>query len=313
MATYHANAGSKPRIAVAGVGALGLPVVLALLEASHPVTILTRSADQKKEGIPSDANVTYATVDYKSVDSLKEALKGHFGVVSTLNITSAGDQEPLIEAAILAGVTRFIPSEFGADSTNPNVQALPFYAAKLAIQKKLAEVSAESPGFTYTIVINGPFLDWCLDRAFLSIDLKKHSATIFNGGDRKFSVTTLANVAKAVVGIFAHVELTKNRIIHVHDAVLTQHGIIALAKRRDPSDWTLQHSSIEETKANALATFARGDPDELWGAISGMILTAVYGEGYGAEFTGRTQNEILGVPLLTEEELEEVIAVYQPN
>ncbi len=51
------------------------------------------------------------------VTSLTQALKGQDAVISMLPITALDQQGPLIEAAIAAGVKRFIPSEYGSDST----------------------------------------------------------------------------------------------------------------------------------------------------------------------------------------------------
>lgn len=299
----------NPRIAVAGAGSLGVPVILALLDASYPVTILTRSTNHTKDGIPPNANVQYVTVDYSSVGSLEKALEGHFGVVSTVTTMSAGEQDPLIEAAVRAGVSRFIPSEFGSDSTNSMARVLPVYATKVATQGKLKEVAARNPGFSYTSIGNGPFLDWGLATNFL-MDLKNRSATIYDGGDSKFSVTTLTGVAKAVVGVFRHLEETKNRHILVHEAVVSQNQIIGLARRRDPASWNLHYASTEESRSTAFAVLSRGNPDEVWGAMVGLLAAVVYGQGYGSDFTGKTENNLLEVDMLTEKELEEVIARY---
>ncbi|KIW12908.1 hypothetical protein PV08_08095 [Exophiala spinifera] len=300
---------SSKRIAVAGVGSLGLPVVLALLEAGHAVTILTRSASTKKEGIPAGANVEYAAVDYTSVESLKKALEGHYGVVSTLTTTSVGAQAPLIEASVQAGVSRFIPSEFGSDTTNPKAKALPVYGAKIATQEKIEEVAAKNPGWSYTAVINGAFFDWGVKFGFLGVDLKKHTATLYNGGDRRFSTTTLAGVAKAVVGIFSHPEETKNREIRVHETVITQKKIIDIAKRLDPAEWTYKAADTEELKNQSFEVLKSGKVEEIPGAMINFLASAIWGEGYGSEFV-ETENDLLGVPLLDEAEVEKVIAQY---
>ncbi|KAJ9624615.1 hypothetical protein H2204_010797 [Knufia peltigerae] len=303
------SASSSKRIAVAGVGSLGLPIVLALLQAGYSVTILTRSANTKKEGIPAGANVEYAMVDYTSVSSMKRALEGHYGVVSTLTTTSVGAQTPLIEASVQAGVSRFIPSEFGSDTTNPKSKTLPVYGDKVATQAKLAEVAAKNPSWSYTTLMNGPFFDWCLMVGFFGIDLKKHTATLYNGGDRRFSTTTLAGVGKAVVGIFAHPEETKNRTIRVHETVITQKKVIDIAQRLDPAEWTYQAADTEELKSQAFEVLSSGKSEQIMGAMLNFILSAVLGEGYGGEFVS-TENETLGVPLLDEAGVEKVVAQF---
>ena len=54
-------------------GAFGTVLVSKLLEAGYNVTVLTRSRASLKE-CPAEANV--AEVDYHSIESLTEALKG---------------------------------------------------------------------------------------------------------------------------------------------------------------------------------------------------------------------------------------------
>ena len=62
------------------------------------------------------------------------------------------DQTRIIDAAIAAGVKRFIPSEFGSDSKNEKSKVLPIFGPKVAVRKYLDEKIAANPDFTYTIV-----------------------------------------------------------------------------------------------------------------------------------------------------------------
>lgn len=99
-------------------------------------------------------------VDYSSLDSLTAALTGQEVVVNTLGAIPREIHLRLIDAAVAARVQRFIPSEFGSDTTNSNAAKLPVYADKVAIQKYLLEKVKESSGkFSYTLQINGPFFD----------------------------------------------------------------------------------------------------------------------------------------------------------
>src|SRR5690242_16544214 len=105
------------KVAVAGAtGNVGIPILKELLAAGFSVTALTRQGSSSASKLPSDANLTVKEVDFTSVPSLTEALKGHFAVVSTLATIAVGSQDLLIDAAAAAGVTRFIPSEFGSDT-----------------------------------------------------------------------------------------------------------------------------------------------------------------------------------------------------
>lgn len=125
---------SLPRIAVAGAGNIGIPIINALISSNcYAVTVLSRSPDASTkytDQIPASPDLTYATVDYASVPSLTEAIAGHRAVVSTLGSTSIGEQKPLIEACIAAKIQRLIPSGFGSDTVNLNAAELPSSPAR---------------------------------------------------------------------------------------------------------------------------------------------------------------------------------------
>ena len=78
-------------------------------------------------------------------------------MVSAVGMPLVKMQLELIDAAIEAGVKRFLPSEFGFDLTLPQNRAEKVYGMKVAIADKLKEAAERNPGFTYTLVSNGEF------------------------------------------------------------------------------------------------------------------------------------------------------------
>jgi len=62
----------------------------------------------------------------------------------------------IIDAAVEAGVSRVIPSEFGFDLTTPYNSIQPAYKGKVAIQHQLQKTAAQNPSFSYTLISNGP-------------------------------------------------------------------------------------------------------------------------------------------------------------
>lgn len=298
------------RISVAGAGSLGIPVVKALTEAGFLVTVLTRSATPTKVSVSPGADVKYTTVDYKSVESLTQALQGHFGVVCTIAPTSSGEQGPLIEAAVAAGVQRFLPAEFGADMNNANTRALPVFQGKAMMEEEVAAAAAANPDFTYTLVFNGAFLDWGIEYSFL-LDAKNRATTIFDDGNQKFSTTTLASVAKAVVGIFQHLDETKNRAVYIQDAALSQNELLQIAKKVDPQskEWNVQRVSLKRIYDDAMDALARNESgEEVEAAMFKLIWPSLVGPGYGGDFSGRTDNALLGLQEMSEHEIEQVVA-----
>ncbi|KAK4555224.1 hypothetical protein LTR86_007520 [Recurvomyces mirabilis] len=300
---------STQRIAVAGAGSLGVHVIRALVAASYPVTVLTRSSQPKSLDLPSDADVKYATVDYTSVSSLTKALHNHLGVVSTITSTATGEQNPLIEAAANAGVQRFLPAEFGSNMANPKTRALPVFGYKAATEDKLIETAKANPSFTYTMVRNGAFLDWGLEYDFL-LKMKEHSITIFDQGEQPFSTTTLATVAKAVVGVFEHLKETKNRAVYVQDTVITQNVLLQMAKKASGTeDWKVERVTSEDWYQKAMAALGNSPSGEEVGKIMvDLLYPSIYTEGYGGDFSGKNDNELLGIKEMSREEVEKVVA-----
>ncbi|KAL4937442.1 hypothetical protein BDV06DRAFT_232600 [Aspergillus oleicola] len=267
-------------------------VILEALTATNKYTITIFARRDSTATFP--ATVLVKQVDYDSIDDLTPALVGQDVVISTVSTSAVDTQEPLIRAAIAADVKRFIPSEFSPDIANPLASKLPQYAPQLRIQSLLQNTVNKNPGFSYTSIRNGPFLDWGLAMGF-QLDLRSARPPFYDGGDRPFSTTTLATVARAVVRILDPEKLgkTTNRALYVHDVVpSSKWGPV-------PVD-----VSTEEMERVARVKFARGERDLQ--ASMGFFVRAVLGEGYGGCFE-HVDNEMLGLEVLSEGELEGVV------
>lgn len=141
-------------------GNLGRPIVKALLDAGEfYVTAVSRTTSSAT----FPASVRVVRVDFLAQDDLEGAFLGQDAVFSvSAPSSSLVDQKRIIDAAIAMGVRRFIPSNFGADLHNPNTAALPLFRDKIAIHKYLEEKTVSVPGFSWTTIYTGPFLDWGL-------------------------------------------------------------------------------------------------------------------------------------------------------
>ncbi|KAL7920228.1 hypothetical protein ACQKWADRAFT_166578 [Trichoderma austrokoningii] len=292
------------RIAVAGAtGELGIPIVMVLLAAGYHVTALTREGSNSSSKLPITSNLSVVEVDYSSIESLAVVLKDHAVVVSTLTSTSVDDQIPLIDGAVLAGVARFIPSEFGSDVTNSKRNQLPVFEGKVNTHRYLETVVAKNPSFSYTMICNGAFLDWGL-HGFL-INVHRHTATVYNGGDIPFTATKLDTIGKAIVGVIEHLLETANRPIYIQDAVVTQNLLISYAKEKDGVEWEIMHKSTEAMLENSFAELATGVND--WSVMQPFVFSSVFGEGYGQDFSDHLDNKLLGLKGLTDAEVKALV------
>ncbi|KAF2870222.1 oxidoreductase CipA-like protein [Massariosphaeria phaeospora] len=294
------------RVAIAGAtGNLGIPLLHALLAADYSIIALSRVGGNSSKLKPHP-NLLIKEVDFTAIDSLASALSGVEVVVSCLATTAIGSQNPLIDASVAAGVKRFIPAEFGMDSQNALAMQLPVCVPKVATQKYLLEKSNTNPGFTYTGIANGMFLDWGLQVGMIA-DVAKHTATLYNGGDVPFSATTLADVVKAVCGVIGNQDQTANRIVYVHSAVVTQKQLIRYAKEKDGKEWETTVKKTEDIRLESLAELGKGSGADIETAMLGFCICALWDLDYGCDFSGHLDNELLGVEEMGEADLRGIV------
>ncbi|KAL6856393.1 NAD(P)-binding protein [Trichoderma novae-zelandiae] len=290
-------------VAVAGAsGNIGQHVLKALLEANFNVTVLTRS--QTSHSNDYGAQVKSVEADFNSVSSLTAALKHQDAVISTIGKAGLESQILLIDAAVAAGVHRFIPSEFGSCTTSPKVADFPFYSTLATVRSYLAEKAATS-ALTYSIIAPGCFTEYLL--AFpATIDFKNHSVAFMDGGNTRVSITSLATFARAVAAVFNHPDETKNRVVYVSEAILTQRQLLDIAKKVKPEvDWTTSHiKSADILKAGLDTVATGGDSLQAYGQI---LVGTVFGEDYGSAYDNN-DNLLLGVETITEERLKALVA-----
>lgn len=294
-------------IALAGAtGNLGRPILAALLAADYEVTVLSRIHSSASSKLQPHPNLRIKEVDFTSVTSLQPALQGVEVVISCLATSAIGSQNPFIDAAAAAGVTRFVPAEFGMDSRNELCARLPVCAPKAETQQYLTAKARETPGFTWTAIANGLFLDWCLKEGII-LDLKGHSATLYNGGSVPFSTTLLDDVAKAVIGVIEHREETANCVVYVHSAAVTQNQLLQYSMQKDGREWKTIVKDTEELRQECLALLARGDGRDVEEAMLGFCIVGSFCREYGCDFSDRVDNEVLGVRERSDAELRAIV------
>ena len=268
-----------------------MPVLNALIHSGKfNLTVVNRASSTAT--FPASVKVT--TADFSSVDSVTAAFKGQDAVVSTLGAPGLLVQSVLVDAAVAAGVKRFLPSDFGCDMGNAKAGALPIYKNKVTIHKKLREAAATKPDFTYTLVCNNAFLDWGLQKNFL-LNWKDTKPKIFDGGNTVFSATTLDSVGQAVVGVLSHPEETKNRFVYVKDIDISQNILLELAKKIDSEKkWEEpMNVSTAEMEKSSNESISKGQITPP--VMMAYLFRILFGPAeYGGRFTN-VDNELLGV------------------
>lgn len=202
-------------------------------------------------------------------------------------------------------MSRFIPAEFGIDSTNEKAVLLPVCAPKAATQKYLCEKVRETEGrFSWTGVANGWFLDWVLRETDILVDVKGRRAKLYNGGDVKLSATLLGDIAKAVVGIIEKREETRDRIVYVHSAVVTQNQLVGYAREKYGGEWVTEVKGSAELLGEIREAVEKGDFE---GAYRGSSIVGCSDAEYGCDYSGHTDNELLGIQELSEADVRTLV------
>ncbi|MGV8955187.1 MAG: aromatic alcohol reductase [Cypionkella sp.] len=187
-------------IAVAGAtGNLGFRIVNALIRESAEVWALVRpeTADDRIAKLEA-GGAKVVKVDLSHADDLKTALSGAATVVSALQglrPVIIDTQTALLQAAIAAGVSRFIPSDYAADFTKTAGEA----NRNFELRRDFHAVLAQSP-IAWTSVLNGMFMD-LLAYGMPMFDLKGRTVTYWGDPDQRLDFTTMDDTAAATARV----------------------------------------------------------------------------------------------------------------
>jgi len=185
----------KQTILVAGgTGNLGELIVKALIKRGAEVRAITRKeTDPEKTEKLKKLSAEVISVDMSNAEELKRACQGISCVVSALSglhETIVDAQTQLLDAAIAAGVPRFIPSDFAVDFTrlpegdNRNFDLRKEFH-KYLDKSPIAATSIMNGAFSYVLSYNTPLFD-----------LKNYSVGYWgNDPDWKIDFSTMDNTA----------------------------------------------------------------------------------------------------------------------
>jgi NmrA-like family len=163
IAIYHSqnfkiNKMKKTVLVAGGTGDLGARIISALLKRNANVIAVVRYiSDNKKVQELEKLGAKVIRVDMSDVDQLTKACAGVSCVVSALaglhDVIVEG-QSALLDAAIAAGVPRFIPSDYSCDFTQIAEGENRNFDLRKEFHKKL-----DSAPIASTSIMNGAFAD----------------------------------------------------------------------------------------------------------------------------------------------------------
>ena len=98
--------------------------------------------------------------------------------------------------------------------------------------------------------------------------------------------------------------------VYVHEAVVTQNQLIKIAQEVAPDHkWETQVVSTEKMEKEALESLAGPEEKRKPYLMYDFIFRAIYGDGYGGKLS-KVDNELLGVKMMSDEEVKELVEAY---
>ncbi|KAK0649856.1 hypothetical protein B0T16DRAFT_325231 [Cercophora newfieldiana] len=260
-------------VAVIGAsGNVGAPVVQALLSAGYTVSAITRTTSTST--FPPSVNVIKA--DLTSLESLTSAFTGQDAVIATIAASEIGNQTLLVDAAVAAGVKRFIPSEFGHVAAKVTGGLGAMIAGKAKTAAYLDEAAKANLGFTWTGIATGPFFDWGIGSGFWGVDLKAKKVRVIDSGDELVSSSTLGFVGKSVVAVLQREEETVNKLIEVVEFTVSQNELVKVLEEKTGTKFEVEKVNGKELGEKGEESLAKGDA---WGAFFDLLLAWNFTDG----------------------------------
>lgn len=223
-------------VLVGANGDLGGAVLRGLVDAgTFEVKVLKRqSSSSSNDNLPSSVQLLTVPDAWTEPD-LTAALRGADAVVACFALREDPPRAHLVlaSAAAAAGVTRYIPADFGSvDSRAPRARELvPLFGKKAAVRALLDSLAESTPTFSWTSIVCGHFFDWGLRENFLHVDLKARTHEILDQGEQRSSLSTLAQVGRAVVAILNKTDETRNRTVFIQSFCVSQNDVQAALEK----------------------------------------------------------------------------------
>ncbi len=231
-----------------GTGNLGGRIIKALVKRGAEVRAIVRNGGEpEKIAKLTELGATVITIDMSDVEQLKQACQGTSCVVSALSglhDVIVDSQTKLLDAAIAAGVSRFIPSDFSSDFTKlPTGENRNF-----DLRKEFHQYLDKSP-IAATSILNGAFAD-ILSYGTPLYNLKNYSVGYWGDkSDWKIDFTTMDNTADYTAA--AALDASTPRILRIASFQISPDDLIAAGAEVKQQEFNLvPMGSMEDFSAS---------------------------------------------------------------
>lgn len=237
----------KTILVAGGTGDLGNRIIKALLKKNADVVAVVRqNSDNAKVEELEKMGVKVIRADMSNVTEITEAMKGVSCVVSALaglRDSVVDGQSALLEAAIAAGVPKFIPSDFSSDFTKlPEGENRNFDLRK-EFHKKLDDAPISS-----TSIMNGAFADiLAYNTPFYNV---KENSVAYWGNDPDFRVDFTTKDDTAAYTAAAALDPETPKILRIASFQISPKELAGMATEIKKTEFKLvPMGSLEELSA----------------------------------------------------------------
>lgn len=237
-----AQSNVKQRILVLGAGELGLAVVQGLARRSAElasITVLLRQATvqstslEKQQDIQTirklGVGIETADITHASVEGLAAVLARFDTVISCIGFAAGrGTQRKLTEAALMAGVKRYIPWQFGVDyDVIGRGSPQDLFDEQLDVRDLLRAQSQTE----WIIVSTGMFTSFLFDPTFAVVDLAAGRVNALGSFETKVTVTTPEDIGLLTAAIVLHTPRLMNQVAYTAGDTLSYGDLADLVER----------------------------------------------------------------------------------
>jgi hypothetical protein len=242
----------------------------------------------------ADVAIKYAA--YNDVSALTDALLGHDVLIEAFNPAAAADQATIAEAALAAGVARIITPDFSGDTFHAEAAGAQIFAPKLAAQAALEEVVARSDGrLSWTAIIVGPWIDWCIGQNIFWINGPGRTVTRYGSGEQRVSLSRRDLCGEVLIEVLIDPERFRNRAAYFSSHTVTTNELIEVVQGLEPG-WKVVDVPLEEYAAEARRLWdedtRNGVKNRLGSQAYPMMATAVLMDEenrFGADFSDKAE------------------------
>jgi uncharacterized protein YbjT (DUF2867 family) len=131
----------------------------------------------------------------------------------------------------------------------------------------------------------------------LGFDIANRTATIWDGGNKKFTLINEKPLDQAVASVLQHPQETHNQYLYIASVETTQNEILASLEEASGEKWAVTETTTDTQVAEALRKLGAGD---FSGAFT-LVRSTVFGntDGLHANYAAdeKLANDILGLSL----------------